>query len=117
MHNFFSVMGGHMCNISVVCLQLDLKLSYHFLPAVKFLPTYSTYQLKCDRPKGRSESLRHVFRTGFATVAATSWAGLGLNKHGYSGLGQIAEINYNEVDRDGLRVAQPHRDTRSGRYS
>lgn len=106
-----------MCNISVVCLKLDLKVSYHFLPTVKFLPTYSTYQLKCDRPRGRSESLRHVFRTGFATVAATSWAGRGLIKPGYSGLGQIAEINYNEVDRDGLRVAQPHRDTRSGRYS
>ncbi|WP_333300006.1 hypothetical protein [Microcoleus sp. K4-C2] len=84
---------------------------------MKFLPTYSTYQLKCDRPKGRSESLRHVFRTGFATVAATSRAGRGSIKPGYSGLGQIAEINYNEVDRDGLQVAQPHRDTRSGRYS
>ncbi|MEP6518290.1 hypothetical protein [Microcoleus vaginatus] len=84
---------------------------------MKFLPTYSTYQLKCDRPTGRSESLRHVFSTGFATVAATSWAGQGINKHGYSGLGEIAEINYNEVDRDGLQVAQPDRDTRSGRYS
>ncbi|WP_242717209.1 hypothetical protein [Microcoleus vaginatus] len=84
---------------------------------MKFLPTYSNYQLKCDRPTGHSQSLQHVFRTGLATVAATSWAGLGLNKHGYSGLGEIAEINYNEVDHDGLRVAQPYRDTRSGRYS
>ncbi|MEG4392447.1 hypothetical protein QUB30_08315 [Microcoleus sp. BROC3] len=84
---------------------------------MKFLPTYSTYQLKCDRPTGRSESLRHVFSTGFATVAATSWAGQGINKHGYSGLGQIAEIHYNEVDRHGLQVAQPYRETRSGRYS
>ena len=106
-----------MCNISVVCLKLDLKVSYHFLPTLKFLPTYSTYQLKCDRHWGRSESLQNVFRTGFATVAATSRAGRGPIKPGYSGLGQIAEINYNEVDRDGLRVAQPHRDTRSGRYS
>ncbi|MEG4349845.1 hypothetical protein QUA70_01325 [Microcoleus sp. LAD1_D5] len=84
---------------------------------MKFLPTYSTYQLKCDRPWGRSESLWHVFSTGFATVAATSWAGRGLNKPGYSGLGQIAEIHYNEVDHDGLQVAQPYRETRSGRYS
>ncbi|MEG5065084.1 hypothetical protein QUB33_15825 [Microcoleus sp. B3-A4] len=84
---------------------------------MKFLPTYSTYQLKCDRPTGRSESLRHVFSTGWATVAATSWAGLGLNKHGYSGLGEIAEINDNEVDQHGRQVAQPYRDTRSGRYS
>ncbi|MEG3980071.1 hypothetical protein [Microcoleus sp. D3_18a_C4] len=84
---------------------------------MKFLPTYSSYQLKCDRPTGRSESLWHVFSTGFATVAATSWAGLGLNKHGYSGLGEIAEINYNEVDQHGLQVAQPDRETRSGRYS
>lgn len=106
-----------MCNISVVCLKLDLKVSYHFLPAVKFLPTYSTYQLKCDRPRGRSESLWHVFSAGFATVAATSWAGSGLIKPGYSELGQMAEINYNEVDRDGLQVTQPYRDTRSGRYS
>ncbi len=106
-----------MCNISVVCLKLDLKLCYHFLPAVKFLPTYSTYQLKCDRPRGRSESLRHACRTGFPTVAPTSWAGSGLIKPGYSELGQMAEINYNEVGREGLPVAQPHRDTRSGRYS
>ncbi|MEG5184616.1 hypothetical protein QUB28_12570 [Microcoleus sp. B4-C3] len=84
---------------------------------MKFLPTYSTYQLKCDRPTGRSESSRHVFSNGFATVAATSWAGLGLIKPGYSGLGQIAEINDNEVDRDGLQVAQPDRERRSGRYS
>ncbi|MEG4148114.1 hypothetical protein QUA24_19535 [Microcoleus sp. Pol12B5] len=83
---------------------------------MKFLPTYSTYQQKCDRPTGRSESLRHVFSTGFATVAAISWAGLALNKHGYSGLGEIAEINDNEVDQHG-QVAQPYRETRSGRYS
>jgi len=54
--------------------------------------------------------------TGLA-VTATSWAGLSLIKPGYSGLGQNAEINYNEVGRDGLQVAQPHIDTRSGRYS
>ncbi|HSF74189.1 MAG TPA: hypothetical protein VLA84_10365, partial [Microcoleus sp.] len=71
---------------------------------MKFLPTYSTYQLKCDRPTGRSDSSRHAFRTGFATVAATSWAGRGSIKPGYSGLGQIAEINYNEVDRHGLQL-------------
>ena len=106
-----------MCNISVVCLKLDLKLSYHFLQAVKFLPTYSTYQLKCDRPTSHSESLRHVFSRGFATVAATSWAGLGLIKPGYSELGQMAEINYHEVDQEGLPGGQPDRDTRSGRYS
>src|SRR4028118_657740 len=104
-----------MCNISVVCLKLDLKLSYHFLPAVKFLPTYSTYQLKCDRPWGRSESLWHVFSTGFTTVGLTSWAGRGLIKPGYSELGQMAEINYHEVDQEGLPVAQPERDTRRGR--
>ena len=106
-----------MCNISVVCLKLDLKLSYHFLPAVKFLPTYSTYQLKCDRPRGCSESLWHVFSTGFATAISTSWAGRGLIKPSYSELGQIAEINYHEVDQESLRLAQPNRDTRSGRYS
>ena len=110
--------GGHICNISVVCLKLDLKVSDHFLPTVKFLPTYSTYQLKCDRPRGRSESSRHVFRTGLASVIATPWAGTSPIKPGYSGLGLIAEINYNQVDRDGLGVAQPHhKDTRSGRYS
>jgi hypothetical protein len=106
-----------MCNISVVCLKLDLKLSYHFLPAVKFLPTYSTYQLKCDRPRGRSESLWHVFSTGFAKATPTSWAGRGLIKPSYSELGQMAEINYHEVDQEGLGLAQPHLDTRSGRYS
>ncbi|WP_332954752.1 hypothetical protein [Microcoleus sp. AR_TQ3_B6] len=84
---------------------------------MKFLPTYSTYQLKCDRPRGRSESLWHVFSTGFATATPTSWAGSGLIKPGYSELGEMAEINYHEVDQEGQRLAQPHGDTRSGRYS
>ncbi|WP_193972123.1 hypothetical protein [Microcoleus sp. LEGE 07076] len=84
---------------------------------MKFLPTYSTYQPKCDRPRGRPDSSRHVFWTGEARVTATSRAGRSLNKPSYSGLGQNAEINYSEVDREYLSVAQPQKDTRSGRYS
>ncbi|PSB52322.1 hypothetical protein C7B67_07465 [filamentous cyanobacterium Phorm 6] len=84
---------------------------------MKFFATYSTYQLKCDQPRNRTELSRHGFMTGLATEKATSWAGPALNKPGYSGLRQNAEINYNQVDQDGLGVALPQKDTRSGRYS
>ncbi|MBE9096461.1 hypothetical protein IQ252_21765 [Tychonema sp. LEGE 07203] len=84
---------------------------------MKFFPTYSTCQPKRDRPRARPESSRHVLRTGSATVTSTSRPRKGLIKPGYSGLGQNVEINCSEVDRDGLQVAQPHLDTRSGRYS
>ncbi|MEG5114114.1 hypothetical protein QUB60_15565 [Microcoleus sp. A2-C5] len=81
-----------------------------------FLSTNSTYQPQRDRPWGCSDSSRHVLMVGLVTTA-TFWAGDRLNKPGYSGLRQNAEINYNQVDRDGLGVAQPQKDTRSGRYS
>ncbi|MGB3266007.1 MAG: hypothetical protein WBA89_18845 [Microcoleus sp.] len=82
-----------------------------------FLSTNSTYQPQGDRPWGCSDSSRRVLMASFATVTAISRAGRSLNKPSYSGLGQNAEINYSEVDRDGLGVAQPEKDTRSGRYS
>ena len=99
-------------------LRTKVSLASH-LPSflVKFFPTYSTYQLKCDQPRNRTELSRHGFMTGLATVTATSWARPGLNKPGYSGLEQNAEINYNQVDQDGTGVALPQKDTRSGRYS
>jgi hypothetical protein len=63
-----------MCNISVVCLQLDLKVSLPRAPCCEFSPTYSTYQLDRVRPIGRTESSCQVFRTGFLMVAGTFWA-------------------------------------------
>ncbi len=83
---------------------------------MKFLPTYSTSQPKFDRPCDRAKSSRAHVRTGFVTVIATSWAIESLCKGGYSGLEQVAEINNHEVGRDGLEVAQPQGNVRSGRY-
>ncbi|MEG4011073.1 MULTISPECIES: hypothetical protein [unclassified Microcoleus] len=107
-----------MCNISVVCLKLDLKVSDRFVPTVTFLSTNSTYQpQRGDRPCGCSDSSLRVLMASFVTVTAISRARISPIKPGYSGLRQNAEINYNQVDRDGLGVAQPEKDTRSGRYS
>jgi len=85
---------------------------------VKFLLTYSTYQLDRVRPIGRTESSRQVFRTAFGMVTETFWAIGSLFKGGYIGLGQVvAEIHDREVGRDGLQVTQPYGHMRSGRYS
>lgn len=88
-----------------------------FCLSVKFLPTYSSYQLNRDRPLGRSESSCQVFGTGFLMITGIPGAIGSQFKGSYSGLGQVAEINHNEVGRDGLQVARPHGHTRSGRYS
>jgi hypothetical protein len=50
------------------------------------------------------------------TVIATSWADYNPFKGGYSGLEQVAEINHHQVGRDGLEVALPQGNVRSGRY-
>lgn len=83
---------------------------------MKFLPTYSTCQPKFDRPCDRAKSSRVHVRTGFVTVIATSWAIESLFTGGYIGLGQVAEINHKDLGRDGLEVAQPQGNVRSGRY-
>lgn len=88
-----------------------------FLPSVKFLPHYCCYQLDRDRPQDRAESLRSVLGMDNPAIAAIPWLGASLFKGGYSGLGQVAEINRNEAGREGLQVAGSHRKARSGRYS
>ncbi|MEK0179546.1 hypothetical protein [Microcoleus anatoxicus] len=83
---------------------------------MKFLPTYSTCQPKFDRPCDRPQSSRCLVRTGFVVVTETSLTGESLFKGSYIGLGQVAEINHHDLGRDGLEVAQPQGNVRSGRY-
>ncbi|MDQ2098514.1 MAG: hypothetical protein QQW96_12805 [Tychonema bourrellyi B0820] len=83
---------------------------------MKFLPTYSTYQPKFDRPCDRAKSSRGNLITGFVTIPAMSWADENCFKGGYIGLEQVAEINHHEVGRDGLEVALPQGNVRNGRY-
>jgi hypothetical protein len=83
---------------------------------VKFLPPCSTYQLDRDRPQGRVDLLWRALGMDNPAVSCTSNLGASLFKGGYSGLGQVLEINRNEADQSGLQVAEPHRKVRSGRY-
>ncbi|NJR21212.1 MAG: hypothetical protein HC786_03025 [Richelia sp. CSU_2_1] len=83
---------------------------------MKSPPPCSTYQLDRDRPQGRVDLSWHALGTDNPAVSSTPSLGASLFKGGYSGLGQVLEINRNEADRSGLLVAEPHRKARSGRY-